>query len=341
MSESTEGEGEEEDTNEENSLFLSALFAFKNENAEHLPTKTKPANKLQPSIIFIDEVDALLGKRRDQEHEAVTAMKTEFMQLWDGFSTDPSSNVMVLAATNRPYDLDEAVLRRFSAQFEVPLPDERQREAILELTLAKHVEEVGQATVERLLRTNTPAPSGRGGGGGATKARRPLAEIAAATHGFSGSDLHELCAAAAAIPVHEFVSSSRNAGARAAAEEEVTPADGNESSSDSSRTKRRAKSPQRSRRPRQLSLVDFHKALRHMRPSGDHAAAYRASSMAGGGGGGVGGHGGGGIFGSVDAAMAALAALAAGAAGGGGAASGGRGGGGGGGGAGQPAGAAA
>ena len=39
-------------------------------------------------------------------------MKTEFMQLWDGFLTESRANVMVLAATNRPYDLDEAVLRR-------------------------------------------------------------------------------------------------------------------------------------------------------------------------------------------------------------------------------------
>ena len=60
-----------------------------------------------------DEVDALLGKRRDAEHEAVTTMKTEFMQGWDGLLTDARANVLVLAATNRPWDLDEAVLRRY------------------------------------------------------------------------------------------------------------------------------------------------------------------------------------------------------------------------------------
>jgi len=44
--------------------------------------------KLQPSIIFIDEIDSFLGTRKNSEHEAVTQMKTEFMTLWDGFNTD-------------------------------------------------------------------------------------------------------------------------------------------------------------------------------------------------------------------------------------------------------------
>jgi len=46
------------------------------------------AHKLQPSIIFIDEVDSFLGQRRSSDHEAVLNMKTEFMALWDGFATD-------------------------------------------------------------------------------------------------------------------------------------------------------------------------------------------------------------------------------------------------------------
>ena len=45
------------------------------------------AYKLQPSIVFVDEVDSFLGQRKASEHEAVTNMKTEFMALWDGFTT--------------------------------------------------------------------------------------------------------------------------------------------------------------------------------------------------------------------------------------------------------------
>lgn len=46
------------------------------------------AHKLQPAIIFIDEVDSFLSQRRTSDHEALTNMKTEFMALWDGFTTD-------------------------------------------------------------------------------------------------------------------------------------------------------------------------------------------------------------------------------------------------------------
>ena len=69
--------------------------------------------QIESDCMLADEVDALLGKRREQEHEAITTMKTEIMQLWDGFSTDDSAKIMILAATNRPYDLDDAVLRRY------------------------------------------------------------------------------------------------------------------------------------------------------------------------------------------------------------------------------------
>lgn len=59
-----------------------------------------------------DEVDAMLGKRKDMEHEVSLSMKTEFMSLWDGIETDASSRIVILGATNRPQELDEAVLRR-------------------------------------------------------------------------------------------------------------------------------------------------------------------------------------------------------------------------------------
>lgn len=46
------------------------------------------AYKLQPAIIFLDEVHTFLGQRRATDHEALANMKAEFMSLWDGFATD-------------------------------------------------------------------------------------------------------------------------------------------------------------------------------------------------------------------------------------------------------------
>lgn len=55
--------------------------------------------------------------------------------LWDGLSTDNSSTVIVMGATNRASEIDKAILRRMPAQFHVALPDEEQRLKILKLIL--------------------------------------------------------------------------------------------------------------------------------------------------------------------------------------------------------------
>ena len=72
------------------------------------------AAKVSPTIIFVDEVDSMLGQRtRVGEHEAMRKIKNEFMTHWDGLVTKPGERILVLAATNRPFDLDEAIIRRF------------------------------------------------------------------------------------------------------------------------------------------------------------------------------------------------------------------------------------
>lgn len=75
------------------------------------------ASKISPSIIFIDEVDSMLGQRsRSGEHEATRKIKNEFMSRWDGLLSKPDEKVLVLAATNRPFDLDDAIVRRFQTR---------------------------------------------------------------------------------------------------------------------------------------------------------------------------------------------------------------------------------
>jgi SpoVK/Ycf46/Vps4 family AAA+-type ATPase len=65
-------------------------------------------------FLFLLQVDSMLGRRENPgEHEAMRRMKNEFMVHWDGLRTKDKERVLVLAATNRPFDLDEAVIRRF------------------------------------------------------------------------------------------------------------------------------------------------------------------------------------------------------------------------------------
>ncbi|KAH7435384.1 hypothetical protein KP509_06G062600 [Ceratopteris richardii] len=140
------------------------------------------AHKLQPSIIFLDEVDSLLSHRRNFEHEASTSIKTEFLAQWDGFSTDQSARVMVLAATNRPWDLDEAALRRLPRAFEVGMPDMMQRASIL-----------------RVILKDEKVDSGF-----------DYEKLASMCEGYSGSDLLELCKSAAFLPVKELLAKEKS-----------------------------------------------------------------------------------------------------------------------------------
>ncbi|XP_075502663.1 uncharacterized protein LOC142540419 isoform X1 [Primulina tabacum] len=135
------------------------------------------AYKLQPAIIFIDEVDSFLGQRKTTDHEALTNMKTEFMALWDGFTTDRNAQVMVLAATNRPSELDEAILRRLPQAFEIGIPDRRERAAILKVILKneKIEDDIDYDRVANLC------------------------------DGYTGSDLLELCKKAAYFPIRELL----------------------------------------------------------------------------------------------------------------------------------------
>ncbi|XP_032665015.1 spastin isoform X1 [Odontomachus brunneus] len=135
------------------------------------------ARELQPSVIFIDEVDSLLSERKDNEHEASRRLKTEFLVEFDGLPCNPEERVLVMAATNRPQELDEAALRRFTKRVYVTLPDQQTRIVLLQRLLAKH---------------NDPLTS------------EELNEMAVMTEGYSGSDLTALAKDAALGPIREL-----------------------------------------------------------------------------------------------------------------------------------------
>ncbi|KAL0358913.1 UNVERIFIED_CONTAM: ATPase family AAA domain-containing protein 1-A [Sesamum angustifolium] len=139
------------------------------------------AAKVSPTIIFVDEVDSMLGQRtRVGEHEAMRKIKNEFMTHWDGLLTKPGERILVLAATNRPFDLDEAIIRRFERRIMVDLPSVENREMILRTLLSKEkAEDID------------------------------FKELAAMTEGYSGSDLKNLCVTAAYRPVRELIQQER------------------------------------------------------------------------------------------------------------------------------------
>ncbi|KAF3680916.1 hypothetical protein FXO38_02046 [Capsicum annuum] len=97
------------------------------------------ANFINISMSSISsKVDNMLGRRENpEEHQAMRRLKNELLLNWDGLRTKDTERVLVLAATNRPFDLDEAVIWRLPRWLMVNLPDAPNRAKILKVILAK------------------------------------------------------------------------------------------------------------------------------------------------------------------------------------------------------------
>ncbi|ODV86694.1 hypothetical protein CANARDRAFT_6270 [[Candida] arabinofermentans NRRL YB-2248] len=92
------------------------------------------AREQKPSIIFIDEVDALCGPRGEGESEASRRIKTELLVQMNGVGND-SDGVLVLGATNIPWQLDSAIRRRFERRIYIALPDQEARVEMFKLNI--------------------------------------------------------------------------------------------------------------------------------------------------------------------------------------------------------------
>ena len=147
------------------------------------------ARKLEPTIVFIDEIDAVLGTRTSGEHEASGMVKAEFMTHWDGLASANTSGrpqrILVLGATNRIHAMDDAILRRMPKKFPVSLPNASQRYKILNLVLKDTKIDHENFDMEYLVRV---------------------------MDGMSGSDMKEACRDAAMVPVREMIRTRRSEG---------------------------------------------------------------------------------------------------------------------------------
>ena len=137
----------------------------------------KIAYKKVPSIIFIDEIDSILSKRSESENEATKRLKTEFLIQFDGLGSNTNARLLVIAATNRPMDLDEALLRRLPKRVYCGPLDEDGRFEFIKKVINR-------------VETNLSDDD--------------IREIAKRTNDYSNSDLMEMCREAAYQPVREL-----------------------------------------------------------------------------------------------------------------------------------------
>ncbi|KAG0442118.1 Fidgetin-like protein 1 [Dictyocoela muelleri] len=134
------------------------------------------ARESQPSVIFIDEIDSLLSQRTENENESTRRIKTEFLVQFDGASTNEDDQILVIGATNRPQEIDEAARRRLVKRIYIPLPEKNARSIIIKNLLEKFVHDMKENDIE---------------------------EISEMTSGYSGSDMFHLCREASLEPIRE------------------------------------------------------------------------------------------------------------------------------------------
>eukprot|EP00049_Salpingoeca_infusionum_P001459 m.48441 g.48441 ORF g.48441 m.48441 type:complete len:483 (+) comp11038_c0_seq3:166-1614(+) len=135
------------------------------------------ARELQPSIIFIDEIDSILTSRSDKEQESSRRLKTELLVQFDGVGSSQDDRILVMGATNTPHLLDDAAIRRLPTRIYVTMPDARMREGIMRKLMKK---------VDSSISDGEYALLGR------------------KTEGYSCSDTANLCKDAAMGPIREL-----------------------------------------------------------------------------------------------------------------------------------------
>lgn len=138
------------------------------------------AREMSPSIIFVDEIDSLLSQRQDNENDGSRKIKTEFLVQFDGAKVDDSQQILLIGATNRPHEIDEAARRRLVKRIYVPLPTEDERLEMIKQLISKYKNNI----------FNDPTNNDK------------LVQL---TEGYSGSDIFNLCREATFEPLREVI----------------------------------------------------------------------------------------------------------------------------------------
>lgn len=148
-----------------------------------------------PSTIFIDEIDSLCSRRgSESEHEASRRVKSELLVQMDGVDSEEASKVvMVLAATNFPWDIDEALRRRLEKRIYIPLPTDEGREVLLKINLR-------EVKVDESVN---------------------LSKIAKKLEGYSGADITNVCRDASMMSMRRKIAGLKPEQIRQLATEEV------------------------------------------------------------------------------------------------------------------------
>lgn len=143
------------------------------------------AATMSPSVIFLDEIDALTQSRNGSSDSSSRRVLNTLLSELDGIDKGDESFVMVVGATNQPGDLDNAVRRRFPERLLIPLPDEPAAEEVVKIhTIQGDVDFADQSPHQFVPRNTSVEPDG--------SVTKTIARVCV-KRGYTGSDIQALC----------------------------------------------------------------------------------------------------------------------------------------------------
>lgn len=113
----------------------SLLSKYFGESSKIISMLFEKARKSQPSLIFMDEFDSIMISRDSGVQESTRRVIGQLLTEIEGFNTRTEDRIILIAATNKPWDLDDAMISRFQRKVYVPLPDKASRKRIFEIHL--------------------------------------------------------------------------------------------------------------------------------------------------------------------------------------------------------------